>query len=97
MAKIIDGRSIAQDIQKEIGVEIRQKGLEPNLVIILIGNDPASQLYVNLKKKACEKVGIEFHEYSITKEVNTKHILEIINFHSTRKHWKFIKFGNFKY
>ena len=50
MAEIIDGRSIAQDIQKEIGVEIRQKGLEPSLVIILIGNDPASQLYINLKK-----------------------------------------------
>ncbi len=80
MAEIIDGRSIAQDIQKKIGVEIRQKGLEPSLVIILIGNDPASQLYINLKKKACEKVGIEFHEYLMAEKVSEEHILETIDF-----------------
>ncbi len=80
MPKIIDGRSLAKNIQKKIEVEIRKNNLKPSLAVILIGNNEASRLYVNLKKKACEKVGIEFHEYSITKEVNTKHILEIINF-----------------
>ncbi len=86
MAEIIDGRSIAKDIQKEIGVEIRQKSLEPNLAVILIGEDPASNLYVNLKKKACQKVGIEFHEYLMIKDVSEEHVLETIDFLNKDKH-----------
>jgi len=80
MTKIIDGRSISKDIQTKIGVEITQNSYEPNLAVILIGEDEASRLYVSLKKKACEKVGIEFHEYLMDKDVSTEYVLETIDF-----------------
>lgn len=80
MTKIIDGKSISKDIQKEIGVGIAQNSYKPNLAVILIGEDEASKLYVELKKKACEKVGIEFHEYLMDKDVKIEYILETIDF-----------------
>ena len=62
MALILDGRSLSEKIRQEIKKEVEiflQKGLRrPALAVILVGDDPASQIYVNNKRKACEKVGI---------------------------------------
>lgn len=80
MAEIIDGKKLAEDIKLKIRQEIVDKKLTPHLAVILVGNDPASQIYVGLKKRACEQVGIEFHEYLITASCQTKDILETIEF-----------------
>lgn len=80
MAKIIDGRALAEDIQAELTKEIISKKLNPNLAVILVGDDPASRLYVALKKKACHKVGIGFHEYLLATDVSEKYLLETIDF-----------------
>lgn len=62
-AKIIDGRTIAAQIKQEIKTEISKLGRVPGLAVILVGADPASHLYVNLKEKACAEVGIHFEKY----------------------------------
>lgn len=80
MAKIIDGKALALQIQQQITQEIKEKELTPNLAVILIGNDPASKIYINLKKNACQQVGIEFHEYLLDKNSNTEDILKVIDF-----------------
>jgi len=61
MDKIIDGKALAAEIQQNLSVGIKSHDLKPSLAVILIGDDPASRLYVRLKKKACEQIGIEFH------------------------------------
>jgi methylenetetrahydrofolate dehydrogenase (NADP+)/methenyltetrahydrofolate cyclohydrolase len=63
MAKLIDGKQLAQTIQAEIaqGVErlVQQHGVRPGLAAVLVGDNPASQIYVGNKRKACQRVGIE--------------------------------------
>ncbi|PLX25838.1 bifunctional methylenetetrahydrofolate dehydrogenase/methenyltetrahydrofolate cyclohydrolase [Candidatus Parcubacteria bacterium] len=80
MDKMIDGRKLADEIKKEIKQEIREKKLRPNLAVVLVGEDPASKLYVNLKKKACQEVGINFHEYLLAENSSEKQILDVIDF-----------------
>ena len=58
MAQIIDGKSISKEIREEIAEEIKTLGITPGLAVIIVGADPASQVYVRNKHKACEQVGI---------------------------------------
>ena len=73
-AKIIDGKSIAEKLLLKVKEEIsdrRMKGINPPvLAVILIGNDPASQVYVRNKKIACEKVGIESISYDLAENIS---------------------------
>ena len=65
MAKIIDGKALAQSIKENIALEVaalKEKGVTPGLAVILVGDDPASKVYVNNKKKACAQVGIYSEE-----------------------------------
>ncbi|KKU73951.1 MAG: Bifunctional protein FolD [Parcubacteria group bacterium GW2011_GWA2_47_26] len=61
--QLIDGRAIADKIRQEVKEEITRLGITPGLGVILVGNDPASYLYVSLKQKACQEVGIKFEKY----------------------------------
>jgi len=61
MAQIIEGKEIAQKIRDEVADEVQQlkkEGIVPHLTVILVGENPASQVYVRMKGKACEKAGI---------------------------------------
>ncbi len=61
MAKIIDGKKLASEIKGEVKIEVqslRDKGIEPNLAVIIVGSDPASQVYVRNKHKDCTETGI---------------------------------------
>lgn len=80
MEKIIDGKALASVIQQNLTEEIHKNNLHPELAVILVGNNPASRLYVNLKKKACQNAGIEFHEYLLDEDTNEEKILEVIDF-----------------
>lgn len=67
-ARLIDGKAIAAQIRREIGEDverIRQHGGTPGLAVVLVGDDPASHVYVRQKNKACEKAGI----YSVTQHL----------------------------
>lgn len=81
MAKLIDGRAIAAEIREEVTVEatkLRAEGVIPKLSVILVGDDPASVVYANSKKRAAEKVGIEFELFTLAGATTDKDVLELI-------------------
>ena len=81
MAQIIDGKAISAQIKEELKKEVAQmkeKGIFPGLAVIIVGNDPASRIYVNLKKKDCEELGILSREYALPEETTEEELLELI-------------------
>lgn len=80
MSKIIDGKILANKILCDVRKKIIKKQLTPSLAVILIGNNPGSEIYVKLKQKACEKCGIEFHLYKISSDSPENDVIECINF-----------------
>lgn len=80
MDKILDGKKIAYKIQQEIKEKIAKEKIKPGLAVILVGDDPASHLYVSKKKEACHDVGIAFHEYLLKANCQQKDILDTIDF-----------------
>ena len=58
---IFDGRAFAKEIEEQVKLQVAELAKKPKIVSILIGNDPASELYTRLKKNAAERVGITFH------------------------------------
>lgn len=81
--KIIDGKHLAQIIQNEIADNIAKENTNPALAAILVGNNPASNLYVRLKEKACKEVGITFHRYLLDTDITKKDLIETIHFLNT--------------
>lgn len=78
---LIDGKKTSQKIRERLKREItalKQKGIIPELAVLLVGNDPASKIYVNNKKKACEKIGIHSTEYILDENTPQKNILQLI-------------------
>lgn len=81
-AKIISGNEVSQQIKDELKVEVTElhaKGYEPCLAVILVGEDPASRVYVNNKKKSCEYIGIKSLETKLPAEATTEQLLEVID------------------
>ena len=76
--KIINGRKISNKILFDLEKEIKEKKTKPCLAIILIGNDPASQIYVRLKEKTAQKIGIKIKKYFLSDQTLEKEILDII-------------------
>jgi len=61
VAEVIDGKRIAAEIRQEVKEEVeklREQGVTPGLTVVLVGEDPASGVYVRMKAKACEETGI---------------------------------------
>jgi len=79
MAKIIDGKAISAAIRAEIKEEIAGSGIKPGLAVILVGNDPASAVYVRNKKKACEEVGIYSESYELPAATTQDELLTLID------------------
>lgn len=82
MAVIIDGKAISLRIKEEIKEEVislKNKGINAGLAVILVGDDPASQIYVRNKKLACEFVGINSYEYILPKDISLDELLESID------------------
>ncbi len=59
--------------------ELKAKGLSPGLAVIIVGDDPASRIYVNNKKKACEYIGVRSIEYALSGETTQEELLALIN------------------
>src|SRR5512135_3543114 len=81
MAKIIDGKAIAAKVRGEIAAEVRQlidQGVRPGLAVVLVGEDPASKVYVSMKEKACLNVGIFSDEYKLHAETSEADLLALI-------------------
>lgn len=82
MSKIIDGKAVSafvkENIKKEVA-SLKEKGITVGLAVILVGEDPASKIYVANKKKACEDLGIISEEYLLPEDTKTEELLELIN------------------
>ncbi|HEY4717360.1 MAG TPA: bifunctional methylenetetrahydrofolate dehydrogenase/methenyltetrahydrofolate cyclohydrolase FolD [bacterium] len=82
MAVILDGKSLAKQIRdklKEETLELKDKGIKPGLTVLLIGNNPASEIYVRNKKKAAEEAGIVSNVYTLEKDVSEEKVVDLIN------------------
>ena len=82
MAEIIDGKKISQEIKDEVRDKVailKEDGIEVTLAVILVGNDPASGVYVNNKKKACEYTGIKSLSYELPEDTKEEDLLKLID------------------
>jgi len=81
-AIIIDGKQTSAKLRQSIYdkvAELKTKGVNPGLAVIIVGDDPASRTYVNNKKKACAECGIYSEEYALPAETSEKELLELID------------------
>ncbi len=83
MAKIINGKEISAQIREQIKEETlkmqEENGVTPGLAVIIVGDDPASKVYVANKKKACAEVGFYSEEYALPEETDEHSLLELID------------------
>jgi methylenetetrahydrofolate dehydrogenase (NADP+) / methenyltetrahydrofolate cyclohydrolase len=80
MTKILDGKEIAGEIKSDLARKIAKLSRRPGLSAILVGDDPASSMYIGLKEEACKEVGIDFHKYTCGKSDSKESVLEMIDF-----------------
>ena len=82
MAQLIDGRFISDKIKNNVKIEVenlKKSGIGVCLAVVLVGNDPASRIYVKNKRIACEKVGIVSKEIVLDEKISENELLSIIN------------------
>ena len=82
-AKILDGKAIAKQIQAEIKTEVaefvEQSGVTPTLAAVLVGEDPASQVYVRNKERACKRAGLNSQLHRMSSDSTTEQVLAKVN------------------
>jgi methylenetetrahydrofolate dehydrogenase (NADP+) / methenyltetrahydrofolate cyclohydrolase len=80
--KLIDGRKISGDIRKKLAeevIELKEKhGITPGLAVVLAGEDPASQVYVRMKNKACHKLGMHSEQHTLLKNVSEAELIKLV-------------------
>ena len=82
MTKIIDGKIISASVKERVKAEVsalKEKGITVGLAVIIVGEDPASKVYVSNKKKACENLGIISEEYALPESTTNEELLALID------------------
>ena len=81
MGNLIDGKALAQEIQAEVALQVQQMavaGIRPGLAVVLVGDNPASQMYVRSKVKTCEALGMRSEKVELPAESTTGEILAVV-------------------
>ena len=81
MAIIIDGKELAKKTRQNLKIEcdeLKNKGINPKLAVIMVGDNPASKVYVRNKSKACQEVGVEYEEYLLDSNITQKNLIDLI-------------------
>ena len=81
MATIIDGKALAKKVRGELKEEcekLKEQGIFPKLAVVMVGDNPASKVYVRNKSRACQEVGIEYQEYLLDEKTTQKELEELI-------------------
>jgi methylenetetrahydrofolate dehydrogenase (NADP+)/methenyltetrahydrofolate cyclohydrolase len=81
MAKILDGKGLSQKIKGDLAQQaasLTARGKTPGLAVIIVGNDSASRVYVNSKKRACDEIGIYSEEYALPENTSQGELTELI-------------------
>lgn len=74
----MDGKEVSAAVKQQIADRVKCMGIKPGLAVIIVGDDPASRIYVNNKKKACEFCGFLSEEYSLAGDTSEQELLELI-------------------
>ena len=81
MAQILDGKELAKKVREGLVLEVeklKEKGINPKLAVIMVGDNSASAVYVKNKSNACKKVGIDFEEFLLPTETTEEELIELI-------------------
>jgi len=81
VAELIDGKAIAAELRGQISTDVKElvaTGVTPGLAVVLVGEDPASRVYVSMKEKACAATGIYSVEHKLSAETGEAELLELI-------------------
>lgn len=81
MSKIIDGKQVSAQVKERIRLEteeLKKNGVEIGLAVVIVGDDPASKVYVRNKKLACEAVGFTSYEYALPAETTEEELLALV-------------------
>ena len=76
---LIDGKAVSASVKEQIRAEIERDKLDIGLAVIIVGNNQASRVYVNNKKKACEACGIKSYEYALPEDTTQDELMELID------------------
>ena len=82
MSKLIDGKQISEQVKDRVSGQVaalKEKGVAVGLAVVIVGQDPASRVYVNNKKKACARCGIESFEYALPEETTEEELLALVD------------------
>ncbi len=82
MAEILDGKKVSQKVKDALKEETKaffeKYGIRPGLAVVIVGDDPASRVYVNSKKKACEEIGYYSEEHALPKDTTESELLSLV-------------------
>ena len=82
MTEIIDGKALAKKIRENLKKdvdELKKEGIKPKFAVILVGDDPASKIYVRNKNRACNEIGIEYEEHLLPENITMEELLALID------------------
>lgn len=83
MANLIDGKAVSAKVKAQVKAEAdalkAEKGISVGLAVVIVGNNPASRVYVNNKKKSCAEVGFESFEYALPEETTQEELLALVD------------------
>lgn len=85
---VMDGKALAKKVRENLKKDVenlKENGVIPKLAVILVGNDPASQIYVRSKNKACLELGIEYEEHLLNENITMEELLGLIDSLNARK------------
>lgn len=85
MAFLLDGKALGATIREKVKIRVATLSTRPTLAVILVGKDPASHLYVSLKKQACEEAGIGFELFSYPAETSEEELIQKIQVLNARE------------
>ena len=74
----MDGKALAAKVKEEVRAQVERMERKPGLAVVLVGDDPASRVYVNGKKKDCGECGIYSEEYAIPAQTSQRELLELV-------------------
>lgn len=88
MTQIIDGKAVSKAVRQRVAAEteeLKKKGITPGLAVILVGDDPASQVYVRNKERACEEVGFYSEKYTLPENTTQEELNALVDKLNARK------------
>jgi len=77
-AKVIDGKAIAAGIRQELKKRIEKERLSPSLAVVLVGDDPASKVYIRMKSRACEEVDIHSDTFILPEDTTQEDVIKLV-------------------